>query len=244
MISLKRNKSILKVEEIFYNTEDKIDSNADIVLLKQSTVKVGGCKEFITLHIDLRKHFESIEEDFKKNTRYEIRRAKSKDNLEFKSIKPENNEQLAPYLDFYNGFAEEKNLTPGNKNLLQRLVEQKSLYITYIESEESFLVVHFYIVDEIRARLLYSASRFRDVSDNNIRNLIGRANRFLHNEDIILFKDMDYKILDLGGIAEDENNQETSQIDSFKKSFGGDRVVEYTGKYGRTLLGKLALLIG
>lgn len=242
MIDLKRNKSILKIEEIFYNENKTVNSEADIVLLKQSKFPFKGSKEFITLHIDLGLDLEEIESEFKKNTRYEIRRAENKDNLDFKSIIPKSMADIKDFIEFYNSFADSKGLKHCNYKLIERLVNTESIVITYIKNEE-LLTVHYYISDGNRARLLYSASQFRNVEDNATRNLIGRANRFLHREDIRFFKENNFKILDLGGIAENEDNQATKQIDSFKKSFGGSRVVEYTGKYSNSLLGKIALKV-
>lgn len=241
MIILKRKKGPIEVEEIFYNSDKEIVTKADILLLKQSKYSQKGLEEFITLHIDLKKDLEVIESEFKKNTRYEIRRAENKDNLSVNSIQSNSYSDYDKFILFYDEFAKSKNLKPCNKKLLNRLISKKSLTITYIESEEGLLTVHYYITDGNRARLLYSASQFRKVSDNATRNLIGRANRFLHREDIKIFKESGYNILDLGGVAEDENDKATQQIDSFKKSFGGERVVEYTGKIGKTLLGKIVL---
>lgn len=241
MISLKRKKGFFNIEELFYYNKDKIESKADIVLLKQSRCEFKGCSKFITLHIDLEKEMQEIEADFKKNTRYEIRRAESKDNLEYKYITSEEDSDFTKFLSFYDEFAVAKSLRPCNKKLLKRLIDNKNLLVSYIESDDSYLVLHYYIADGTRARLLYSASRFRQVEDNQVRNLIGRANRFLHKADIEFFKMKAYKILDLGGIAEDESNRDTEQIDAFKKSFGGERVVEYSGKIGSSILGKIVL---
>ncbi|OQY38303.1 MAG: hypothetical protein B6229_06200 [Spirochaetaceae bacterium 4572_7] len=241
MISLKRKKTFLNIEEIFYYEGASIESKADIVLLKQSKNSFNKGNKFITLHIDLKQDLESIEAEFKKNTKYEIRRATNKDNLEFKYDDSSVLTNYKEFIEFYDKFAESKGLQACNKKLIGRLIKENSLIVTYVEGKDSFLVIHYYITDGNRARLLYSASQFRNVPDNNTRNLIGRGNRFLHREDIVYFKQNGYSILDLGGIAENEDNQETSQIDSFKKSFGGKRIVEYNCKIGKTILGKIAL---
>ena len=90
-----------------------------------------------------------------------------------------------------------------------------------------------YITDGFRARLLYSASHFRSY-DKNYRALIGRANRFLHWEDMVHLKKYGMSIYDMGGIG-------ANSIAGFKKGFGGTEVTEYGRYEPRTLLGKLSL---
>ena len=75
-----------------------------------------------------------------------------------------------------------------------------------------------------------------------MRNLIGRANRLLHWNEIIFFKNASCKVYDFGGLS---NSADTKlvHIDEFKKGFGGKIVVEYNQKIGISILGKLVLFI-
>jgi lipid II:glycine glycyltransferase (peptidoglycan interpeptide bridge formation enzyme) len=57
--------------------------------------------------------------------------------------------------------------------------------------------------------------------------MTGRANRLLHWEDILYFKNQGYEIYDLGGITLDESNKEGQAIAKFKRCFGGTLIKEY-----------------
>jgi lipid II:glycine glycyltransferase (peptidoglycan interpeptide bridge formation enzyme) len=74
---------------------------------------------------------------------------------------------------------------------------------------------------------MQSASLFREADEVSYRNMIGRANRLLHWEDILYFKDQGYEIYDLGGVTLNQSNKEGQAIARFKECFGGSLVKEY-----------------
>jgi len=57
--------------------------------------------------------------------------------------------------------------------------------------------------------------------------VVGRANRFLHYEDIRYFKEHGYETYDLGGYAKDTQDPKLQGINVFKESFGGTIVEQY-----------------
>ena len=59
------------------------------------------------------------------------------------------------------------------------------------------------------------------------KNVIGMANRMLHIEDMYYFKDAGLKVYDWGGAGTAED---VAGITKFKKSFGGEQVVFYSGQ--------------
>jgi lipid II:glycine glycyltransferase (peptidoglycan interpeptide bridge formation enzyme) len=89
---------------------------------------------------------------------------------------------------------------------------------------------------------MHSASLFRSYDDNLHRNLIARANRLLHWEDIKYFRDLKYLIYDFGGIDLDLSNKETKTIGEFKKGFGGQIVKEYKSFVPVTAKGLICLI--
>jgi lipid II:glycine glycyltransferase (peptidoglycan interpeptide bridge formation enzyme) len=177
--------------------------------------------KFTTLFNDLTLDEAFLWKGIKKNTKYEINRAKNKDNLicsEFLGDK-------AFFIDFYNKFSIQKGLDQINANSLDCF--EDNLIITQVRKEEEkhVLVMHCYFTDDnSRARLLYSASH-KDVDDNN---LVGRANRLLHWNDILALKSKLYEILDWGGCRVDENGKAETGIGKFKQDFGGKIVREDT----------------
>ena len=99
---------------------------------------------------------------------------------------------------------------------------------TKVISGNDILAMHSYLVDsESRQAVLYtSSSAFRTESDGQKRNFIGRANRWLHYQDILLFKSRGLVFLDLdfGGYAKVSPNVELQRINQFKEGFGGTLV--------------------
>jgi Pyruvate/2-oxoacid:ferredoxin oxidoreductase gamma subunit len=72
----------------------------------------------------------------------------------------------------------------------------------------------------------HSASHFRFLSDDPIvnRNFIGRANRFLHFQDMIYFKELGFKIYDLGGYKLNTTRVDLLNVNKFKDGFRGELV--------------------
>ena len=90
------------------------------------------------------------------------------------------------------------------------------------------VVMHSYIVDReaSRARLLHSASLFRNVDDSKERNAIGRANRLLHFKAMMLFAEQGFDCYDFGGYAMDTEDRDLVSINRFKDEFGGELAEE------------------
>jgi lipid II:glycine glycyltransferase (peptidoglycan interpeptide bridge formation enzyme) len=174
--------------------------------------------DFYTKIISLEKSEEEILSGFAKNTKYEVNRAK-REGVEFAV---EGN--LNDFVNFYNDFAQSKNL-----KLLNNIEKYKEhLIVTKALFDNKILSMHSYLVDKDlkRVRLLHSASQFRNIEDNKMRNLIGMANRMLHFNDMCYFKGQGFKEYDLGGYAYNTDDNVLKNINKFKDSFGGKLVKE------------------
>ena len=156
---------------------------------------------------------------FKKNTKYEINRAR-REGVEF-SIE----EDFDLFLNYYNDFAKSKNYELLAYSTLNKY--RNYMLITKAVKDDNILTMHVYIHDNQRAILLYSASQFRNTDDTKYRNLIGYSNRFLHFEGMVYFKKLGYKVYDFGGYALDTTDIYLERINSFKDSFGGVLLHEY-----------------
>ena len=78
-----------------------------------------------------------------------------------------------------------------------------------------------------RVRLWYSASNFRQYEKQNLsRNIIARANKSLHYDDMKYFKRKEYLLYDFGGYAYKTDSPDLIGINNFKDQFGGDLVEE------------------
>lgn len=204
----------------FANTVDKCNI-FKIVKYKQykQEKKFGYINyDFYTKIVSLEEMEKDILDKFTKNTKYEINRAK-REGVDFKI---ENN--LDNFVDFYNDFAQSKKL-----KLLNNIEKYKDyLVVTEAVFENEILSMHSYLADKDsgRIRLLHSASQFRNVEDNKMKNLIGMANRMLHFDDMCYFKSQGFKEYDLGGYAYDTKDNVLESINKFKDSFGGKLVKE------------------
>lgn len=213
----------------------------DIIREWQYSIKRGFSEKFYTLCIDLTESEETIFSHFEKNTKYEINRATQKDNVTIETLNSKIDKQL--FYDFYSDFARTKNLMPIAVLETDLLIENDMFTIRAAVCNGDKIVFHSYVTANNRARLMHSASLFRNSSDTGYRNLVGRANRLLHWDDIRYFKNKGYLIYDLGGIDMNKSNKETQAINAFKESFGGRIVKEYKSLVPVSLKG-LAYLWG
>ncbi|WP_069472144.1 hypothetical protein [Candidatus Marithrix sp. Canyon 246] len=175
---------------------------------------------FYTIQIDLTSDEKTLLANCRKNTRYEINRARRE------GVKFQIGNDIDEFIKFYNEFALSKNMAQISNSDLKLFTPK--LYITKALYQEQILVMHTYLFDDDikRVRLLHSASLFRNCDDSIKHQIIGRANRFLHFEDMLYFKKIGVKVYDFGGYAVDDINEEREKINQFKKGFGGKIVKE------------------
>lgn len=197
------------------------------------------CEPFHTLLVDLTRPQDALLAAIHKDSRYEIRRAGKSD-----EVMAEHSHQPAELLEafqaFYNAFARQKSLPRLDPASLERSCRAGHLVLSRIVREGEPILWHAYYCALGRARLLYSASLFRDL-DSGQRNLIGRANRYLHWRDMLDFKAAGFHTYDLGGWSPPESGDaEKLRINQFKEEFGGQLAVEFNCVYPASLKGRIA----
>ncbi|WP_409253096.1 hypothetical protein V1502_03950 [Bacillus sp. SCS-153A] len=206
--------------------------------LKRSEGSFTFQKLFRTLLIDLEKDKQELFNDFSKKVRYEIKRAE-RQGVKYSEIHKPSDKEIEEFTKSFNKFAAEKKIRPCNSNKLKAYRNKNAFVITRANVEESFLCSHGYIFDGERAIMLYSFS-FKNTDDTEQRNLIGRANRYLHWRSILSFKKKGGKWYDLCGLSLDKN--ELQGINRFKKGFGGMEADELKTYRGKNLLGKFIIV--
>src|SRR5262249_2119895 len=151
-----------------------------------------------------------------RNTVYKIKRAR-RDGVQFAIEK-----DLDRFVSTFNLFLQESNPVPLARSDLDSYGDHLTLTKAVLQGEP--LVMHCYLVHghSSRARLLHSASTYHGVQDSAKRGLIGRANRFLHFEDMLHFKRSGLRLYDLGGYALDTSDPKRLAINEFKDGFGGE----------------------
>ncbi len=100
---------------------------------------------------------------------------------------------------------------------------------------------HSYVLAHGRARMLNTMSDIDPSRDTHWNNLVGRANRLHHWQDMLQFKRDGVRNYDLGGVYRGTDDQEQLNIARFKQSFGGRFVDTFDAVLPLTLKGRLAL---
>jgi hypothetical protein len=177
--------------------------------------------EFFTLLLDLNIAVDEILSKLPKNAIYEIRRA------EREGVTYESSNDWRFFHLFYNNFAKAKALQPLSYSSLADRKDNLMLFVSW-DAMKDPIAMHVYVVDNQsrRARLLYSASRLHSTTEKSLRAFIGRANRYLHWQEVLYFKNLRFKIIDFGGYSLDARQQQLDGVNGFKASFGGQIVCE------------------
>jgi hypothetical protein len=246
-----RRKNLTRIAEIWYNISEKPQREVDIIRYKfvaEETLKAAAFEELYTILIDLSKNDKELLSLLRKNTRYEINRAREKDNIKCVTFfeKNENDrEKISKYMDFYNVFALSKNRSSIKFSDLKQFYDNRTICIRYAakeDDESEILTMHAYIVSDNTARLHQSSSLFRNSGDSEYKNLVARANRLLHWDDILYFKNIGLAVYDLGGWYGGQTLKEQLLINQFKESFGGEKKREYSYIVPASTRGKIAIL--
>jgi lipid II:glycine glycyltransferase (peptidoglycan interpeptide bridge formation enzyme) len=179
-------------------------------------------RQHFTILLSLKQSSDEILHGFTSNTRYEVRRA-AKD-----GIVAQGGAEQDEFQTFYDDFARSKNRPAVDRRDLTAY--WRHLVVTKAVFQDEVLVMHTYLIDREASRvcLVHSASQFRRVDDSVKRGFIGRANRFLHFEDMLLFGKEGFSTYDLGGCSPATANPELAGIHEFKIGFGGQVVEEST----------------
>jgi len=241
----------LKVNQIWYPGAVSVSEllrqrrRADILFVhgvpfEQTKGRFCGWQEYHTCMNDITRPEEEMLAAVNKAVRYQFRRSE-KDQLEIRFYTKADIAQSPELMDTFAKIYERMYQSKGsdtklNVSAVQKYLEADGILFSAVWHEGEMLVFHSYICDATDARLLHSASCFREESAD--QSMIGRANKRLHWEDILYFKKKGLIRYDWGGISDFDN---PNGIDEFKLKFGGDKITYYNVFAGNTLSGKLAV---
>lgn len=247
MLQIKRTWHGLKACEIWFAETSLKDISTDVLMLKGCPEKFLPCKNGFcmqhTLHTDLTEDLNVLYEKISKTFRYDIRRGEKDDiTVCFYNSDQlrENNALISRFLACYENLYKEKGMNVSlTKGAIMPYIDAGCMLLSVSYLEDKPIVFHSYLSDGATARLWHSCSNFR--TDRELVNIIGRANKRLHWEDIKHLKDQGYSVYDWGGIfsVEDTGNG----IDAFKKNFGGTSVDYYNGLWGKSFFGKIGVCL-
>jgi hypothetical protein len=198
----------------------------------------GDVRKLHTLVLDLGLDEDGLLAQMGKDTRSKIRRAAERDPLQVSGTPAPTDADVDEFAAFYDRFAAAHTVAPAFRPRLQALARRGNLVLTAAARDDGeVLVRHAYVAVRGRGFMLYSGSLLAESEDSGARNLIGRANRYLHWHDIRLFKDRGFDIYDFGGLDVEERSPKTAGIARFKRGFGGEVRPVYSVTRARSLRG-------
>ena len=244
-----KKKGIVRIAEAWYETVDVKQMDCDIIRYKfisDIPQNAYSVERLFTIIIDLQRDENEIMNDIAKNTKYEIKRAKERDNVKVMTLLDKEQggaEALAGYIDFFNVFAKSKQRNSISYSDVSQFFEAENLAIRSVidSSTGDPISMHAYILSDGTARLLHSASHYRSIEDPEYRKMTARANRLLHWDDMRYFKGLGFSLYDMGGWYGGQEDLEKISINQFKESFGGIKKGEISCIVPVTLIGKLSV---
>lgn len=189
---------------------------------------------------DLTSDEDSIFSNFSKTNQNEIRRCE-KENVSYQCFFDFDRDVVRDFCKTYNNMFRIKKMNKRfNKSLIIAALKNKKMVITKAscENNQKCFVYHAYFYDGINSDLLYSASPvWKNSSNKEDRNLIGRMNKGLHFYDMKILKKEGIEKYDWGGIG--NTPDVLSGIGKFKQSFGGEIACFANYFSARSGLGKM-----
>jgi len=229
--------------ELWFDEAPPPDAGADILVHRYRRAPIPHARSLPlhSLRTDLAPPAEAIAAGFEESCRRQIRRAQRDDGLQHELI-AEPAGELEEFAAFYDRFALQKGLWLADRHWLARAVEARQLALSCAVRGGERLVWHAHLTAGGTAQLAHSVSLYRG-TDSEHRSLVGRANRWLHWQDMLTFKAAGVLHYDWGGMFADESTPERAGINRFKRSFGGAPVLAYECSVPVTLRGRVWLTV-
>lgn len=230
MLILERKKHGVLVTDCWYADEDI--KKKGLIQYHESIKPIGKkIRTFETLVSDLTQSPEEIIACYSKSCKYKVNRA-PREGVEIRTIEKKDitDQDIRDFVQFYEEFYESKGYgTADKKHMIDEMCRYRdasalSIHIAYVKNEP--IVYHTHILSDHYARLYHSVSLYRVIEDVPT-TVIGMANRYLHKEDMLIFKDMGIDTYDWGGAG---HGEDVANITEFKESFGGKRINFYHGE--------------
>jgi len=235
---------VCRFGDIYFGEETVSTADVDVLRHFHRMAPLPGvpCAPMQTILIELAPDPETLLAAVSKDTRYEIRRATDKDNLDYEAVEATSG-AVNEFAAYYARFAALKGLPPLSADYLHALARARALDLSVVRREGEILVWHAYYRGRERVRLLHSVSLYRTTEDSARRNLVGRANRYHHWQDMCRFRADAIALYDFGGWYEGAKDQEKVRINAFKEEFGGTIVPTYSCQHAVTVKGQLVLAV-
>ncbi len=243
MIDIIYKKKRINIRSIWFcNEVSKSYAKRDIDIFHDSFGTFGFSSKHESLICNLNQEENELFRNISKNYRYEINKTQKDDfSIKFYNSIELNRDIniLANFESEYRVFTKDKRIkNTFNKKAIRKYIDSGALYLSSIVFNNNTLAQHIYISNNNTARLLYSVSNFRRNNLNSTQ--VGMANKRLHWEDIVHFKNLGLTTYDWGGISDFDN---PNGIDNFKMKFGGNKIEYNVNIVGISALGKFIVFL-
>jgi hypothetical protein len=228
--------------ESWYSPEP-VDNGIDLLRCYQLAVRPADERtvEFKTIWIDLGQTEEELFAKLRKSTRNDIRRA-SADGAKYDYWTEDPGTQLELFCEFVDTHSVVNYPRREVWMWTRRHAQNGTLDLSRTMSNDGrTLAWHAYYRDREHARLRYSVSLSRARDASPLRNLVSRAHRYQHWEDIKRFKAGGVLIYDLGGWYSGTDDEKLLRVNQFKEGFGGRIVTSFHCTRPLTAKGRLYL---
>lgn len=246
-------KRLLRIREMAYGSAiDTVQSNCDVVYMhsndeeNKSTVITKNCITHAqyTLENDLTIDEDELFSGINKNYKNEIRRAvkEGTDCEVFNCDSAKLKQEIDQFELVYNRMFEAKGMNNSfNRRLICSGLDAGQVIISRSTiGNNDCVVFHAYLVDGMKAMLMYSASTLSNSENRNISKTIGWMNKYLHWFDMKWFKNNGYTGYEWGGI---NSVEEPNGIAKFKMGFNGKIRLYMNYLTANSLLGNVYISI-
>ena len=233
---------LVRYGELWFDEEPPYSAGVDILVYRYRAAPIAHARTIAlrTLRSDLTVPAETIVAAFDANCRRQIRHA-GRDRLRYELFDA-TDESIEEFASFFDAFARGKGLGLADRHWLRRVAAENQLTFTCVSCAGRPLVRHAQLRAGDIVQVTNSASLFRGMNEED-RALVGRANRWLHWQNMLAFKDAGAHCYDWGGMFADESSPEHAGVNRFKRGFGGVPVLAYECKLPVTVRGRAWLTL-
>jgi hypothetical protein len=234
-----RRKSIV-CREVWFD-EAWSPEGADIVLYYHWSHPVNSEQNSLvsSLEIDLLSEESNIWKGFSASTKNQINRA-IREEVGFQIWRNPDASVIDDFFEFNRQFTQERGFGVTDPEWMRTYSEQGALTLTRATAPSGqALVWHSYYSSKDWVRQMQSVSLFAQQDDKDLRNAIGRANRFLHWKDMQEFRKSAVQHFDFGGWYSGADDEKLLRVNAFKEEFGGAKTQRYHSTEAISLKGTL-----
>jgi len=238
---LRYQRGFARIATVFYD-EPAPNEGADIVRYRHRRNAPDGipCSPQSTLLLDLRKPEEALFAGAKKDLRYEVRRAE-RDGVVTSVADAGDSRMRQQVVAFGVEWARQRGQAVPDADWFDVLAVAGVLDLSCgVGSDGSPLVWHVHYVVCRHARLVAMYTHRMGTDDRAVRQLVGRANRKLHWDNILRFQGTGLTAYDFGGWYDGRADEALLRVNAYKEEFGGEHAVQFNAEHARTARGRLA----